>query len=69
MVENCYNRTELRKTILAPCSINDIGTMLALGHVFANYNMYLLSFAAATVVVMAVLPWVVPWLFARIGEE
>jgi Kef-type K+ transport system membrane component KefB len=67
MVETGYNRTELGKIILAACFINDIGTVLALGLVFANYNLYLLVFAVATVAVVAALPWVVPWVFARIG--
>jgi Kef-type K+ transport system membrane component KefB len=49
MVETGYNRTELGKIILAAC-INDIGTVLALGLVFANYNMYLLLFVTATIV-------------------
>ena len=43
MVETGYNRTELGKIILAACFINDIGTVLALGLVFANYNLYLLA--------------------------
>ena len=67
MVETGYNRTELGKIILAACFINDIGTVLALGLVFANYNIYLLIFAVVTVAVVAALPWVVPWVFARIG--
>src|SRR6201987_2887323 len=67
MVETGYNRTELGKIILAACFINDIGTVLALGLVFANYNLYLVLFAVATVVVVAVLPFVVPWLFKKIG--
>ena len=67
MVETGYNRTELGKIILAACFINDIGTVLALGLVFANYNIYLLSFTLATIVVMAALPWIVPLLFVRIG--
>jgi Kef-type K+ transport system membrane component KefB len=67
MVETGYNRTELGKIILAACFINDIGTVLALGLIFANYNVYLLLFAVATVVVVAVLPFVVPPLFARIS--
>jgi Kef-type K+ transport system membrane component KefB len=67
MVETGYNRTELGKIILAACFINDIGTVLALGLVFANYNIYLISFVVATIAVMAALPWVVPWLFERIG--
>ena len=67
MVETGYNRTELGKIILAACFINDIGTVLALGLVFANYNLYLLTFAVVTVLVLAALPWVVPRLFKRIG--
>ena len=67
MVETGYNQTELGKIILAACFINDIGTVLALGLVFANYNLYLLMFAVLTVIVVAALPWIVPWLFERIG--
>ena len=67
MVETGYNRTELGKIILAACFINDIGTVLALGLVFANYNLYLLLFVVVTIAVIAALPWVVSWLFKRIG--
>jgi Kef-type K+ transport system membrane component KefB len=67
MVETGYNQTELGKIILAACFINDIGTVLALGLVFANYNLYLLLFVVVTVAVIAALPWIVPWIFARIG--
>src|SRR5438309_2332709 len=67
MVETGYNRTELGKIILAACFINDIGTVLALGLIFANYNIYLLMFVVVTVIVVAVLPWIIPWLFERIG--
>jgi len=69
MVETGYNKTELGKVILAACFINDIGTVLALGLIFANYNLYLVLFAVVTVAVMAVLPWIVPWLFKRIGKR
>jgi Kef-type K+ transport system membrane component KefB len=67
MVETGYNRTELGKIILAACFINDIGTVLALGLIFANYNIYLILFAVVTVTAIFVLPWIVPWLFRRIG--
>jgi len=69
MVETGYNRTELGKIILAACFINDIGTVLALGLIFANYNMYLLLFVVVTIVVVAGLPWIVPWLFDKIGKR
>jgi len=65
MVETCYNRTELGKIILAACFINDIGTVLALGLIFANYNIYLVLFVIVTIAAMAALPWIVPWLFER----
>ena len=67
MVETGYNRTELGKIILAACFVNDIGTVLALGLVFANYNAYLLLFVVVTIAVMAAVPWIVPWVFKRIG--
>lgn len=67
MVEFGYNRTELGKIILAACFINDVGTVLALGLIFANYNLYLVLFAVTTIAVVAVLPWIVPWFFKRIG--
>src|SRR5262249_49006570 len=69
MVETGYNRIELGKVILAACFINDIGTGLALGLVFANYNLDLLLFTVVTIVVVVTLPWIVPWLFARIGKR
>jgi Kef-type K+ transport system membrane component KefB len=40
---------------------------VALGLIFANYNLYLLVFVILTIVVVAALPWVVPWVFSRIG--
>lgn len=69
MVETGYNRTELGKIILAACFINDIGTVLALGLIFANYNLYLLLFAVITLIVVGLLPWIVPRLFAMIGNR
>ena len=69
MVETGYNRTELGKIILAACFINDIGTVLALGLIFANYNMYLVLFVVVTIAVVAALPRIVPWLFEKIGKR
>ena len=41
MVETGFNRTEIGKIILAACFVNDLGTVLALGLVFANYDLRL----------------------------
>jgi Kef-type K+ transport system membrane component KefB len=69
MVETGYNKTELGKIILAACFINDVGTVLALGLVFANYNMYLAVFAVVTIAIVATLPWIAPRLFRLIGKR
>jgi Kef-type K+ transport system membrane component KefB len=69
MVETGFNNTEIGKVILAACFINDIGTVLALGLVFANYNFWLVGFALATLTAMFLLPRVTPWFFARLGSR
>jgi len=47
MIETGFNRTELGKIILAACFINDLGTVLALGLIFANYSLKLLMFGCS----------------------
>jgi Kef-type K+ transport system membrane component KefB len=69
MVETGLNKTELGKIILAACFITDLGTVLALGIVFAAFTVWLLAFAAATVIVVALLPKVAPWFFAKVGRR
>ncbi len=55
-IETGLNRTEIGKLILAACFVNDLGTVLALGIIFANYNVYLALFAVVTIAVLIVLP-------------
>lgn len=69
MIETGLNKTELGKIILAACFVTDLGTVLALGIVFANFSVWLLAFAAATVVAAWLLPIVAPWFFARVGQK
>jgi Kef-type K+ transport system membrane component KefB len=69
MVETGLNRTELGKIILAACFINDLGTVLALGILFANYNIWLALFAVATALSMWILPKFVPWFFSKVGNR
>jgi Kef-type K+ transport system membrane component KefB len=69
MVETGYNRCEIGKIILAACFINDVGTVLALGIVFANYNLWLVLFAVATGVALWLLPRFVPWYFLKVGSR
>jgi Kef-type K+ transport system membrane component KefB len=69
MVETGLNKTELGKIILAACFITDLGTVLALGIVFASFTAWLLAFAAATIVTAWLLPTVAPWFFAKVGRR
>lgn len=69
MVESGLNKTELGKIILAACFITDLGTVLALGIIFANYSWLLALFAAATAAAMWALPKFAPWFFGKIGHR
>jgi len=53
MVETGLNREELGKLILAACFITDLGTVLALGALFAGFSVLLVVFAGATVLTLA----------------
>src|SRR5260370_19160835 len=63
MVETGLNKTELGKIILAACFVTDLGTVLALGIVFANFNIWLVGFAPATAVAAWLLPKYAPCFF------
>jgi len=69
MIEYGLNKTEYGKTVLAACFINDLGTVLALGFIFAPFTLRTLIFAAIGIVVFAVLPLVTPWFNRRFGNR
>ena len=69
MIETGFNNTEIGKIILAACFINDLGTVLALGIVFARYDLWLLLFGAVTAVVLVVLVRYAPWMFKGLGHR
>jgi Kef-type K+ transport system membrane component KefB len=69
MLETGFNKTEMGKVILAACFVNDLGTVLALGILFANYNGWLVLFAVATGLGMWLLPKFVPGFFRASGNR
>jgi Kef-type K+ transport system membrane component KefB len=69
MIETGFNRTEIGKVILAACFVNDLGTVLALALLFANYNLWMVVFLAVTALALWVLPRFSPWFFARVGNR
>jgi len=68
MLETGLNNTPLGKTILAACFITDLGTVVALGILFANYNAWLAVFLGVTAVTLVILPRLSRWVFARAGN-
>lgn len=69
MIETGFNRSEIGKIILAACFINDLGTVLALGIVFAHYDVWMLLFGAVTAAVIIVLARYAPWMFKSLGHR
>ncbi len=69
MIEGGLSDTSLGKMILAACFITDFGTVLALGGLFANFNIWLLVF----VVIMSVTLWFMPtwtrFIIVRLGAK
>jgi Kef-type K+ transport system membrane component KefB len=69
MIETGYNETELGKLILAACFITDLGTVLALGAFFANYDSSMVFFMVITAIVLFLLPKFTPWFFRKVGSR
>jgi Kef-type K+ transport system membrane component KefB len=69
MIETGFNKTELGKIILAACFINDLGTVLALGIVFAKFDLWLALFGAAVAAALWLLPRFAPWFFRKVGHR
>jgi len=57
MLETGFNQTEYGKGILGACFVNDLGTVLALGFIFAPFTYRTLIFAVVCIVVLALLPF------------
>ncbi|MGO9274703.1 MAG: cation:proton antiporter [Terriglobia bacterium] len=69
MIESGLNETEFGKVVLAACFVTDLGTVVALGLIFANYNRWLLLFVLATIVTLWILPRFTRWYFALVGNR
>jgi glutathione-regulated potassium-efflux system ancillary protein KefC len=67
MLELGFNRTEYGKSILAACFVNDLGTVIALGLIFAPFTLRTLIFVGICVIVFSILPILTPRFFKRYG--
>ncbi|MBI5582664.1 MAG: cation:proton antiporter [Deltaproteobacteria bacterium] len=67
MLETGFNKTEYGKGILGACFITDLGTVLALGLLFASFSWKTLLFFAVSALVIGGLPFVLTRLTRRYG--
>jgi Kef-type K+ transport system membrane component KefB len=58
MLETGFNKTEFGKGILGACFVNDLGTVIVLGLLFAPFTYKTVVFVAASAAVLALLPLV-----------
>ena len=67
MIEFGFNATDYGKTVLAACFITDLGTVIALGLIFAPFTLSTVLFVAAMAAACVALPWLTPRFFRRYG--
>jgi Kef-type K+ transport system membrane component KefB len=69
MLEFGFNRTEYGKTVLAACFVTDLGTVVALGLIFAPFTFRTVIFLVVGIAVFIVLPWLTPRFFKLYGNR
>ncbi|WP_407151648.1 cation:proton antiporter [Bradyrhizobium sp. ORS 86] len=69
MIEFGFNTTDYGKTVLAACFVTDLGTVVALGLIFAPFSWKTLVFLGVGAVVFAILPWLTPRFFRLYGNR
>jgi len=67
MIEGGLGQTPMGKTILAACFITDFGTVLALGTLFASFNVWLVVFVVITAVVLWFMPMWTQFIITKLG--
>jgi Kef-type K+ transport system membrane component KefB len=69
MLEFGFNVTDYGKTVLAACFITDLGTVIALGLIFAPFTYKTAIFLGAGAAAFVVLRWLTPRFFRRFGAR
>lgn len=69
MLEYGFNKTEYGKGILGACFINDLGTVIGLGLIFAPFTFKTIIFIAVTVVVIFTLPWITNYIIKKFANR
>jgi len=69
MLEFGFNATDYGKVVLAACFVTDLGTVLALGLIFAPFTIKTLIFVGACIAVLVFLPWITAQFFRLYGNR
>jgi len=69
MLETGFNKTEFGKGILGACFINDLGTVIALGLIFAPFNHKTVIFIVASIIILGLFPAVTSLLTRLYGYK
>jgi Kef-type K+ transport system membrane component KefB len=69
MVETGLNKQDLGKLILAACFVTDLGTVLALGGLFATFGLLLIAFIVVSAFVLVLLPRLTRLLIEGVGHR
>ena len=69
MIESGLATQEIGKLILAACFVTDLGTVLALGVLFADPGPRLILFVAVTAAALVILPRVLAWLVKTVPDR
>jgi len=69
MLESGLSGKEFGQLILAACFITDLGTVLALAFLFANYDAWLALFIAVSIVAVLLVPRYLPRAFMTMGDR
>jgi Kef-type K+ transport system membrane component KefB len=67
MIEGGLSGTAMGKMLLSACFITDLGTVLALGILFADFNVWLVVFVVVTAVMLWFMPKWTQYLITRLG--
>ena len=67
MIEGGLGSTAMGKMLLAACFITDFGTVLALGVLFADFNVWLVVFVAVAAVVLWFMPRWTRFIITKLG--
>jgi len=67
MLELGLNSTNFGKALLAACFVTDLGTVLALGLIFAPFTWRTVAFVGVGAAAMVLLPWLTPRFFRVFG--